>query len=1086
MNWMRFRKALSYPLFFAALIVAAALREVPNSALNQAIIWLPTGVAITGLFMVGKQGWWVIALATLVQRVLLNYDFSVAVPAAAGSSAEAVIGVVVLERLGFRATLDRLRDIAAIVVAAMVAPLGSIFFSWIGRSFAWSNPDMPFYSGWDGWWRMNALGVLTVLPVTLTWTRIPRHEVTPRLVAGTLLAVGAIFTAVYGTFVIVPTGVTGVLLVNIVLAALVFYAAGRFGQRGATLASAVSAIAVASMTTRGYGPFLDVPREHRHVALQLFELLFITLPPGFAALVAERRAAEVRGARSDELRRSIQSALPDITYRLRRDGTCLEISTPPGVEPPFPHDQMIGRSIEEWMSPLQVTMVRERILAAFARGEAATVEFEVVMGGRTRMREARCVPHGDDELLAVVRDITDRRWSEGTTAFEANVLALVATGRPTPEVFRAITRGMERLMPGARCSIVTLEGRLMHVAQGESLPEAYNAAVEGLEIGPLVGSCGAAADGARTVIVADMTTSPLWARFLDRVLPLGLRACWSVPILASDGGVLGTFAIYHGEVREPDPHELALAERAAVLAAIVMERERRIHALRRSQDLLASINRNVKEGLFRTTPELELLYSNHALARIFGYLGPEELPRQSFEAAFVDAARREELARLIRETGEWTNEEVRFLRRDGSPFWGLLSGTAVRDEHGQVVHYDGAIADITERKELEAQFRQAQKMEAVGKLAGGVAHDFNNVLTVIYGCAEAIRNDSADTPAIRAQAEQVLDAASRATRLTRQLLAYSRQQVLSPRVLDLTVVVDQMSAMLRRLIGEDYRLTVEHASGPCWARVDPSQIEQVLLNLLVNARDAMPGGGPIVLRTEHGAVAESEALVLAGPRSGPAVRLCVRDEGAGMSSDVQARAFDPFFTTKPLGQGTGLGLSTVYGIVQQSGGAVWLDSAPGRGTSVWIALPQCEPPAGEPAETVAAPAPAMHGTVLVVEDEPGVRALVCMTLRRAGYDVIEAADGEAGLQAVAAHAGTIDLIVSDVVMPRLNGRDMAERLLQARPGLRFLFISGYPDDARSPQDFAGEASGFLAKPFTPPELLAAVRGVHESAPATRN
>ncbi len=388
-----------------------------------------------------------------------------------------------------------------------------------------------------------------------------------------------------------------------------------------------------------------------------------------------------------------------------------------------------------------------------------------------------------------------------------------------------------------------------------------------------------------------------------------------------------------------------------------------------------------------------------------------------------------------------------------------------------MVSFDGAVTDITARKELRSQARQSQRWR---RSAPPAASCTINNFTVIFGAADSIRAEVPAGGEAHAHAEQVLDAASRASRLTRQLLAYSRQQVMSPRVVDLTLVVDQMGGMLRRLIGEEYRLTIEHASGSLWVRVDPSQVEQVLLNLLVNARDAMPNGGAITIRTELSHHVNAPAGAEAELGRGPRVLLSVRDEGAGMTEDVRVRAFDPFFTTKPLGQGTGLGLSTVYGIVKQSGGTVWLDSAPGRGTTARIVLPV----AVEPAAESDAPAPVtdtrQKGTLLVVEDEPGVRALVCMTLRRAGFDVLEAADGEWGVSVAAQYDGPIDLVISDVVMPRVSGPAMAARLLAARPGLRFLFMSGYPDDARAPQELAGSAGAFLAKPFTPSQLSHAV------------
>ncbi|MCC6650338.1 MAG: MASE1 domain-containing protein, partial [Candidatus Eisenbacteria bacterium] len=662
--------AARYALFAALLFFAATIREAPSSVVDQAIIWLPTGVAMAGLCLLGLRAWWVVGLLALTQRLLGGYEWSVALPAVAGSSLEAVLGVLMLRRLGFDRAVARLRDVAALLAAAAVAPLGSILCSYLGRLYLWSNPDMPFYSGWDGWWRMNALGVLTVVPVALVWFGIPRREVTPRLLLGAALALAGIPLVLGSAMVLVPPGTAGILWLNLVFGPIVLYAAARFGMRGATLASTLAALVVAVATTRGYGPFLDVAREQRHVSIQLFELMFVALPPAFGALIAERRAAQDRGVRSDELRRSIQSALPDITYQLRRDGTCLDIAVPPGMTSPAPRELLLGRSVFDLVPPAQAAVFRDAIERTRADAAPALLEYEIEVAGRRLVREARCVAHGTDEVLVVVRDITDRKWAEGTMVFEARVLELVAAGRSPAEVFEAIVRGIEALTPGGRCSIIVLDGRHMHVAMAPSLPGGFNAAVEGLEIGPMVGSCGAAASTGRVVVVRDIGTSPLWAPYRDLVLGFGLHACWSVPIRDSNGAVLGTFAVYYGEPREPDARDLQLAERAGALAGIVLEREQRSGALRRSEDLLASINRNVKEGIFRSSREGRALYANLALARMFGFETPEELLGFSFADAVADPERGFELANIAREHGQWLNEEVECRRPDGSTFWG--------------------------------------------------------------------------------------------------------------------------------------------------------------------------------------------------------------------------------------------------------------------------------------------------------------------------------------------------------------------------------------------------------------------------------
>ena len=1044
------------------------MREGPNVAVNQAIIWLPTGVAVSGLWWLGLSSWWIVALTTVAQRLLLGYPLHVALPAAVGSTFEAILGVLVLRRLEFRAALTRLRDVVALMVAAGIAPIGSILCSWIARAVLWS-PDRPFYSGWDGWWRMNALGAVTVVPLALTWLDPPLRRVGLRAAAHAVLVVVGPVGLLFLLMRLAPPGITGVLLLDLALPAAL-YAGVRFGPRGAVTAGALSALLVSVAATYGYGPFSAVPRPERHVALQLFELTFATFPLLFGALIAERQAALAGGLQSEERRNAIQQALPDIAYRIRADGSCLDMYVPKGMPAPFPTDELVGRRTLEFVPPEHAEHFLKTIRRVLSERATITLEYELPVRGRRRIREARCVPYGPDEMLAVVRDITDRKQAEATIAFEAKVLELVATGRPTSEVFSAIVEGIERLTRDGLCSIILLDNNRMRVAMAPSFPEQFNAAIDGIEIGPAAGSCPAAACLGRSIVVEDLATDPLWAAHRGHALPYGLRACWSVPIRDSAARVLGTFAVYCRQSRAPDPEELALAERAGALAGIAVERERRGEDLRRSEELLASINRNVNEGLFRTTPELRLVYANRAFARLFGYDLPDGILAPADAMATDDFEDPMQLRELIAEQAGG-GREVNFRRRDGSHFWALVSNTEVRGPDGAVQYYDGAIADITSRKELEAQFRHSQKMEAVGKLAGGIAHDFNNLLTAIFGYAELIQRESTPGGQVCAHAEGVLHAAKRAASLTRQLLAYSRQQVLSPQVLDLATVVDQLGGMSRRLIGENIRLVTQHKAFATRVRVDRGQVEQVILNLVVNARDAMPTGGTLTLRTSLVEVDEAAARVQADLHPGSYVAVCVQDTGEGMPQDVQARAFDPFFTTKQQGRGTGLGLSTVYGIVKQSGGAVWLDSQPGRGTMAWVYLPRVEAELALEAPAAPQPVSALEATVLVVEDEPVVSALVRETLRRAGYVVVEAVDGVDALELSRRHSGSIDLVVTDVVMPRMGGRELAGALLAERPGLKVLFMSGYPNDALDLRGFAGTDADFISKPFASGDLL---------------
>ncbi|HLQ59905.1 MAG TPA: ATP-binding protein, partial [Gemmatimonadales bacterium] len=389
----------------------------------------------------------------------------------------------------------------------------------------------------------------------------------------------------------------------------------------------------------------------------------------------------------------------------------------------------------------------------------------------------------------------------------------------------------------------------------------------------------------------------------------------------------------------------------------------------------------------------------------------------------------------------------------------------------------GTQRDVTEQRHLEEQFRQSQKMEAVGQLAGGIAHDFNNLLTAILGNTQLLLRDLPPGDAKRGDVEEIRKASERAASLTRQLLAYSRRQMLQPKVLDLNVVVAEMDKMLRRLIGEHIALVAALQSDLGHVRADPNQIEQVIVNLAVNARDAMPDGGKLTIETANVDLDETFAQAHLGSVPGAYAMLAVTDTGHGMDVNVRAHLFEPFFTTKEVGKGTGLGLATVYGIVKQSGGYISVYSERGRGSTFKIYLPRIATPSATPAAPPRVGAARGSETVLVVEDELAVLTLSRRALEAQGYVVLAASDAAAALRVVERHGGTIHLLLTDVVMPGMSGRDLADRLTAQRPGIRVLYMSGYPGDAVVQHGTLPSGSAFLQKPFSPDGLARKVRDV---------
>jgi PAS domain S-box-containing protein len=465
--------------------------------------------------------------------------------------------------------------------------------------------------------------------------------------------------------------------------------------------------------------------------------------------------------------------------------------------------------------------------------------------------------------------------------------------------------------------------------------------------------------------------------------------------------------------------------------------------------------------------------ANRGFAQMLGYSLESVLGEPA--SAFVAPESRAEVARRIQTGAEGAFNTIG-LRADGRRIH--LETVAKMYMHGGRPLRLIALRDVTDRRQLEDQFRQAQKMEAVGRLAGGVAHDFNNLLTVITSYSQLLLDDLGVADPRRADLEEIRKAASGAATLTRQLLAFSRQQVLEPRVLDLNAVVTAAGKMLKRLIGEDVELATALAPDLDAIKADPGQLEQVIMNLAVNARDAMPMGGKLTIETANielnGAYTQEHSVVTAGSY----VLLAVSDTGLGMDELTRSRIFEPFFTTKEKGKGTGLGLATVYGIVKQSEGFVWVYSELGHGTTFKVYFPRVEERVDTAAPAGTAPG-SLHGTetVLVAEDAGGVRAVVWQVLKRHGYAVLAAADGQSALDLALGREAPIDLLVTDVIMPEMSGRQLADRLRERRPRLKVLFVSGYTDDAIVRHGILEPGIAFLQKPFTPEALARKVREV---------
>jgi PAS domain S-box-containing protein len=516
----------------------------------------------------------------------------------------------------------------------------------------------------------------------------------------------------------------------------------------------------------------------------------------------------------------------------------------------------------------------------------------------------------------------------------------------------------------------------------------------------------------------------------------------------------------------------------------ITERKRAEEALRQAEEKYRGIFEGAVAGIFQSDLSGRYLSANPAMARILGYDSPQELLTSVTDISgqiYVNPEDRQAFRHLIEQQGVIQNFACEVYRKDHSKIWVSVSAHAMRKD-GVLIGFEGTIMDITERKTLEEQLRGAQRMEAVGRLAGGVAHDFNNVLGVIVGYSQLLEEAHAWTETQDRQVKEIRKAADRATGITRQLLAFSRKQILQPKVLNLNALTEDLGKMLRRLIGEDVELITNAGSDLGQIKADPGQIEQIILNLAINARDAMPQGGKLVIETANVDLDHNYAAMHPPVVPGPYVMLAMSDTGCGMDAETQARIFEPFFTTKELGKGTGLGLSIVYGIVKQSNGYIWVYSEPGRGTTFKIYLRRVD----ESPETLApgkskGDLPRGTETILLVEDEQAMRTMARVFLESKGYAILEARSGQEAMEIARQHGSQIHLLLTDVIMPGMSGRELAETLATSRADIKVLYMSGYTDELVTQQGILSPGLQLLEKPFTKESLLGRVRAVLDGA-----
>ncbi len=803
-----------------------------------------------------------------------------------------------------------------------------------------------------------------------------------------------------------------------------------------------------------------------------------------------RAGAEARGAAADTPTREppyrlLVETSGDLIWTIDRQGCFTFVNAAVGPMLGYRPEEMIGRPFGEFR-PAEAAGSDAVLLDTLLQGQPLT-DYELVQprkDGVPLTLSVNARPLRDDAgavigVMGSCRDVTAQKRIRQRESALAGLGHSLSVANNPEEAARIIVGVAQALLGWDACSLDlyfpetetvravltmdTVEGRRVDV------PHAY---AEGPP-GPLAARV--IAEGAR-LILREEAGDPT-----EGLAPFGegrrSASLLFAPIRHGDR-VIGVLSIQSYTPRAYDCADLDVLESLADHCAGALERIRVENALRESQAQVARTESFALVMTAHVSLDGRWLKVPPGLCALLG-TSEEELLGAAVGAvihpdhlAHAETQRR----RLVGGDARSADLETRFVRRDGRAVWVYLNSSVVQDATGAPLYLLTYLRDVTERKTLEEQLRQAQKMEAVGQLAGGIAHDFNNLLTAIIGSGELLLRELDPADPARLDLIEINRAAHRAAGLTRQLLAFSRKQVLQPRLLKVNDVVTELTALLRRVIGEhvELRLDLEPALGPVLA--DPGQLEQVITNLAVNGRDAMPDGGVLTIRTgnlDDGPVSGS------GPEGdllGPHVALAVSDTGIGMDERTRARLFEPFFTTKEMGRGTGLGLATVYGIVRQSGGQIRVHTQPNQGTTFTVYLPRAEGVPAAAGETAAgAEAPGGTGTVLVVEDEESVRSLACRVLRGKGYRVIEAASADVALALLGADPGPVDLLLTDVVMPGISGPVLAQRLIRQYPRLRVLYMSGYAEEAIERRGTLPAGGELLEKPFTGDQLARRVR-----------
>ncbi|HJS48560.1 MAG TPA: PAS domain S-box protein [Gemmatimonadales bacterium] len=1044
------RSRPGYPVTLLLLLlayVATGLASLGLAPLGRAVssVWLPSGLAVGALLLLGLRAWPAIFAGAWILAVVGGQaPGTLALMPALGDTLEPLLGWWLLTRAqpsGFR--LRRVRDVLWLFAVAGATPvvaatIGTMAFASGGQFPPGTAPEAGII-----WWLGNMVGIVAATPLLLVWGRpaeVPRRLAS--LPAGVVLAGIAISSAAALLGIVRDLGYLFLLAPPVVLATL------RWRMRGAATAVVLATIAVMAVGVIQPG-VLDRPTGFENFFL--IQLL-LTVVAGVALLLAA--SLEGLDEAADQLRDTGEA------YRTLLDASPLPI---------------VGRDLEGRITLWNGAAARLfGFSGAEVVGTVGTIvppeEEETFRDVLAELRRGRTVSLAEvrrrtraGEIVEMSMAVAPVRGADGAVTGGVVVFNDLTTEK---RALAALGKSEERFVLAARASkdaIYDWDIRADHIWWSDSFTELF---------GHVPASLGPCADSwERMLHPGDRARvdASLWAAVR------GTGDAWSAEyrFRRSDG----SWAVVYDRGYIQRDAQGAGIRMVGALSDITAQREAE-GQVRASEERLRTLVENVLDVICEVGPDGLVRYASPSVRTVLGYQPSQFLGRSAMELIHredLEGASRS-LRRTFQEAGVVQEAEFRVRRADGE--WATLqaSAKATTAADGTPIAVITA-RDISGRRELEERLRQATRLEAVGVLAGGVAHDFNNLLTSVLGHAELILAEvRADDP-VRPDVEEIRRAANRAAELTRQLLAFSRRQVVAPRVVDLNGVIDGVATMLRRLLGEDITLEFDLAEALVPVYADAAQLEQVIVNLAVNSRDAMPRGGRLSIRTRmRPPPPDPRGLPAALARDGQVV-LMVEDTGEGMDPKTLAHAFEPFFTTKPAGRGTGLGLATVYGIVNQAGGHIGVESEPGGGARFTIRLPPADRPFAEEAGAPGAAGPEGNGreTILVVEDETPVRQLATRVLRGAGYHVLAAGSAEEADRVADSHPGPIDLLLTDVVMPVRSGPLLAEGLTARRAGLRVLFMSGYTDGQLQEHGVLLPGVTLLAKPFTPDQLVRRVR-----------